>query len=195
MGLTAHGTSGGEFRFNPMKAIQAVALLLKQRHATKTDNYMRLLKLLYIADRESIKETGVPITSDRFIAMQRGPVLSRLLDMIKQQDSLSPEWDKWIERDRYDIRLIRDPGNGQLCRYEIAKLLEVWSRYADDDEWALVNETHKLQEWIKNDPGTSSKPIPLSDLLEAVNRADWLETIIKDADESADARSLFGVDC
>jgi hypothetical protein len=32
-------------------------------------------KLLYLADRESLKKTGRPITGDRVVAMEHGPVL------------------------------------------------------------------------------------------------------------------------
>lgn len=182
-----------EFKFNHKKAIQAIALLLKQKHPINSENYMRLLKLLYIADRESIKESGEPITSDKYIAMKRGPVLSRMLDLIKQQDYLSPEWDKWIQRNGYEVQLINDPGNSQLCRYEINKLIEVWDRFEDKDEWEMVEITHTFPEWIKNNPGDSSKPIPLEDLLEAVDRKEWLDEVRKTAKETAAARKLFGI--
>lgn len=38
-------------------------------------SYLRMLKLLYLADRESLKETGHTITGDRVVAMEHGPVL------------------------------------------------------------------------------------------------------------------------
>ena len=38
-------------------------------------SYMRLLKLLYLAERKSLAETGRPILGDRTIAMQQGPVM------------------------------------------------------------------------------------------------------------------------
>ena len=152
---------------------------------------MRLIKLLYIADRESLKETGRPITGDQIVAMERGPVLSRLYDLIKDTASDSIEWDKFIQRDNYHIRLINEPGNSELCRYEINKLQEIWDRYRGDDEYALVRKTHEFAEWKKNDPGTSSKPIPLSDILEAVGRKDDIEKIERDAKESAAFANFF----
>ena len=56
------------FQFNRAKAIQATAFLLKTRPSHK-DSYMRLLKILYVADRESLQETGTTITGDKFISM------------------------------------------------------------------------------------------------------------------------------
>lgn len=181
------------FKFNQQKAIQAVAFLLKQKHATKSDNYMRVLKLLYFADRESLKETGNPITGDHFIAMKHGPTLSRLVDLANQREVGNVEWDKYIERDGYDIRLINDPGNGKLCRYEIDLLKRIWEENRELGEWEVAMKSEDLPEWKKNNPGDSSRPIPLSDLLEAIGRGDWLEVITKRAAEDAAARHLFGV--
>ena len=62
------------FRFNFERALQASAYLL--RLDGKRMGYLRLLKLLYIADREWLAETGESITGDRAYAMKYGPVLS-----------------------------------------------------------------------------------------------------------------------
>lgn len=172
------------FKFDSQKAIQAVAFLLKQRHETNcSDNYMRVLKLLYFAERESLSETGRPITGDSFVAMKNGPTLSHLLDSVNQRGVNNKEWDKYILREGYNIRLIQDPGNGKLCRYEIDLLKKICEEYREKSEWDIVEESHKLPEWQKNNPGESSKAIPLSDLLEAVGRLDWLEDIIQMSQE------------
>jgi len=179
------------FKFKQKKTTQAVAFFLRRSGPSRTANYMRLIKLLYIADRESLKETGRPITGDHVVAMERGPVLSRLYNLIKDTAPDSIEWDKFIERDNYNIRLISEPGNSELCRYEINKLQEIWDRYRGDDEFDLVKITHEFTEWKKNDPGTSSKQIPLSDILEAVGRKDDIEKIEREANESAAFANFF----
>ncbi len=157
------------FQFNQERATQAVAFLLQRANGHR-ENYMRLIKLLYIADRESLKETGRPITGDRFVAMERGPVLSELYDLIMDKSPRSAEWKTFIQkRPRYEIELISDPGDGELSQYDKDKLAEVWTRYEDMDEWAMVKETHKLREWKRNKPRpSSSKTISLSDVLIAV---------------------------
>jgi uncharacterized phage-associated protein len=63
------------FRFNIEKTIQAIAAFL-HFHGSKEMSYLRMLKLLYLADRESLKETGRTITGDRVVAMEHGPVPS-----------------------------------------------------------------------------------------------------------------------
>lgn len=51
--------------FSPKKAAQVVAVLLKATPGGRMD-YRKLMALLYIADRESIKETDTPITGDSY---------------------------------------------------------------------------------------------------------------------------------
>jgi uncharacterized phage-associated protein len=153
---------------------------------------MRLIKLLYIAERESLGETGRPITGDHIIAMEQGPVLSHVLDLIKDQDAMASQWGEFVEREDYNIRLAKDPGNDELSLYEIQKLQDVWDRYRTKDEWEMVQMTHEFPEWKKNDPGKSSKPIPLADILEAVGRKGDLEKIEETARQSAAFGAFFG---
>ena len=193
MALMARQKESVPFKFNQLKAIQTVAFLLKQKHATKTDNYMRLLKLLYIADRESLQEMGRSITGDRFVALERGPTLSHLLDLAKQRAYDSSEWDKYIELNGYEITLVRDPGNDKLCRYEVDKLKDIWQRFQGFDEWAVAKETEKLPEWKKNKPEPDKRNhIALLDVLQALGRQDWFKAIVEDAQAEANFARRFG---
>ncbi len=45
-------------------------------------NILKLVKLLYLADRESLQKHGNPISFDRLVSMDHGPVLSRTLNLI-----------------------------------------------------------------------------------------------------------------
>ena len=51
-------------RFNEKKATQAAARFL--RLCKGCMNYMKLIKLLYIADREALLRWGRPITTDAY---------------------------------------------------------------------------------------------------------------------------------
>jgi uncharacterized phage-associated protein len=163
-----------------VKLIQAAGVLLRQERREQM-GYMRLLKLLYIANRESLKETGALIIADRFVAMKHGPVLSHTLDVVKGQDFRSPDWDHFVRRDGYKIFLEKEsePGNSELSKYDIRKLEEVSRRFADTSDWDLVEHTHTFPEWKRNDPGDSSKLIPLEHILEGVgmDRKDAAEVL------------------
>lgn len=179
------------FGFKFDKALQAAAYLLR-REQHRSMNYMRLLKVLYLADRESIRLTGRPITGDRFAAMKRGPVLSEVLDLVKGAHLRSPDWTEFIARTNYEVQLVKDPGQATLSRFEIETLERVASENQERDEWAMVDFTHTLPEWIKNDPGDSCKWIALEDVLEALGRAGDLTDIEEDAKADRAFEHIFG---
>jgi uncharacterized phage-associated protein len=181
---------GRAFRFDPEKAVQAVAFLLRRERGHRM-NYMRLLKVLYIAEREVLAECGKPLTGSRVIAMQRGPVLEDILSLIRGQHGAVSHWSPFVQVDRYNLEMIADPGVGLLSRFVSRKLEEVATRYENYDEWQMVEETHKLPEWKRNDPGESSQEIPLVHILEAVGRDADLDKILSGAREDELARDAF----
>ncbi len=69
------------FQFSCTKAAQAAAVLLK-RAGGSMDKYI-FIKMLYIADRESMGRWGEPITGDSAVSMEHGPVLSTIYDLTK----------------------------------------------------------------------------------------------------------------
>jgi uncharacterized phage-associated protein len=76
-------------RFDSQKAIQAIGVILRN-HPHTWASKLRILKLLYIAERESIQETGHPIIGSRVVAMDHGPLHSRVLEMINGADISEP---------------------------------------------------------------------------------------------------------
>jgi hypothetical protein len=64
------------FSFDEQKATAAAGVLLKKCPGRRM-KYIRLLKLLYIADRESLRNRGRPIVGDRYISMKKGAARSR----------------------------------------------------------------------------------------------------------------------
>ena len=147
---------------------------------------LRLLKLLYIADRESLKETGRTITADRAVAMEHGPVLSRTYNLIKGEDAGSCEWSPYIVNiSPLELELRQPPGNGLLSVAEIKRLRCVVERFERLDDWSVANYTHTFPEWQKNQPTEErkSRPIPLDDVLEAVGLLDAKESLL--AEENA----------
>lgn len=179
------------FNFRFHKTLQAAAALLRTQ-PPHIMGRLRLIKLLYIADRESLRETGAPITGDRVFAMKHGPVLSETYDLIKGEHMRSPEWSRHFENIGSYVRLLEDPGTGRLCKYEIEKLNEVFRRFECDSDWDVAEATHQFPEWRKNDRGDSSRRIPYEDILEAVGRSPDVDSIREDARASAFLDHLLG---
>lgn len=174
---------------NTRKATQAAAVILRTEQ-TRRMNYMKLLKLLYLAERETLRDTGRSITGDRFVAMKRGPVLSGVYDLIKGEHIEEQLWGDCIERDRFMLTLAADPGVDLLSRFEIQKLGEVALRHVGDDEFQMVDFVHRnCPEW--KDPGSGVRPIELASVLAAVGRGADSAAIIHDIRQSQASSRFF----
>ncbi len=179
------------FQFNIAHTIQASAVLLKTEPAQRMSR-LRLLKLLYIADRESLVERARPITGDHPAAMDNGPVLPTTYDLIKGEDFLAPQWQQYLKNEGRDVVLVADPGVGDLSRREIAKLHEVAWRFQNSSDWVVAEATHTFPEWAKNQPPKgSSRPIPMEDVLEATGLLQLRDKLIADTLAEAAAGRLF----
>jgi uncharacterized phage-associated protein len=176
-------------KFDTVKVTQAAGFLLKRHNGFITRK--RLLKLLYIADRELIQQTHRPLTGDKPVAMDHGPVLSKTYDLLKGETSGYEFWNRYIQQVApYTHKLVEDPGIGKLSKLELAKLDEVTQRYwwIDDDE--LSNLTHEFAEWKRNEPTKGSRNvIPTEHLLEALGFAADIEKFRQEtqADHELDA--------
>lgn len=162
-------------RFNFQRALQAGACLL--RMDGKRMSYLRLLKLLYIAEREWLAEAGESITGDRAFAMKNGPVLSSIYDLIKGDGSMAGAWDDCIHTEGYAVVLVSDPGRGELSKGIVKKLADVAERYRHIDDWELSELTHKFQEWSDNFHGGGASPIPREQMLQAQGRPELVEVV------------------
>ena len=153
--------------FNPKKATQAAAVVM--RHRGKRVTRLRLLKLLYIADRTAIKERGHPIVGGKAVAMNDGPLHSPVYDLIKGRHLAEPFWSRFITVDGpLDLVLSDEPENDLLSEYEIDLLGKTTDLHEGLDDFQLVVATHSFQEWIQHHVPGTSKPIPMESIVEAV---------------------------
>lgn len=166
-------------RFNERKATQAAGLLLQLRGGKMS--YMKLIKLLYLADREALLQWGRPITTDRYVSMNRGPVLSRILDLATDgEDPGAPSiWANHIgEPSGYEVRLQSDAGRDELSDAEVELLHKIFQAYGNKSRWEMVDLTHTLPEW-KNPQG-GAIPITYRDILKAGGKTELEIAAIED---------------
>ena len=150
------------FVFDERRAAQAAARLLDRHDGTMP--YIKLIKLLYLADRAALIETGAPITGDRFFSMRHGPVLSRVLDLIRDDRPADDSvWHGYVVRERFDARLIGNTESKRLSDFDRGVLDGVFDAYGCLREWDVVARTHALPEW--KDPGDTAIPIEPEDIL------------------------------
>src|SRR2546427_10682021 len=92
-------------RYREDKTTQAAARLI-QRAGGKM-NHMKLIKLLYLAERRALIEWGRPITFDWYFSLPHGPVLSFTLNKINEpvDPTLDSYWHQYIsERTGSEVR-------------------------------------------------------------------------------------------
>ena len=154
-----------KFTFEERRTVQACAILI--RSAGGRENYTKLLKELYLADRRSLIETGQTITGSTFVSMANGPVLSEVYNCIKGEPSRS-FWDEHIVKDEYDVRLVKEPGDDQLSEYDVEVLRTLATKHRNDSYSRMIDIVHKLREWRDPEP-CKVVPLPAADILRASN--------------------------
>lgn len=157
--------------FNERKAAQMAAFFLGQLPGRRM-SHLKLMKLLYLSDREAVRAFGWPISGDRLVSMPHGPVLSQTLNLMDGDVESQPGgWEAWIsDKENHELAL-RQPLDvealDELSPAEIDVLKAVWREFGAMDKWTIRDWTHKhCAEW--KDPRGSSFPIQYDALARAV---------------------------
>lgn len=134
------------------------AFFLARREAPMA--HLKLMKLMYLADRLSMERYDVPMTDDFQCNMKNGPVLSATLNLMNGTRP-SRVWSSFITPiQNHQVNLTREfawDELDELSRADLAILEEVFAKYGHMERWQLVELVHELPEW--ENPGNSSKPI------------------------------------
>lgn len=163
------------FSFNVGKSIQAAKVLL-ELNGGDMDKYL-FIKMLYLADRESLKRWGESITGDNPVSMKYGPVLSTINDLTKGDCPLFHEqWSEFIskadeETNRVCFAKASETLRGELCPAEISILTSVFEMCKDWSWRQMRDYSHSLDEYDQS-VGNGSHPIPMERILKAVGKRD-----------------------
>ena len=153
------------FRFSLDKFINALAYFASQGINDLTK--LKAVKLLYLADRYHLFHYGRPVTGDRYIAMELGPVpeggfqlISRLLEPAEVDDEPRAQALERLEVHRafrwYPV--LRAKGNPDLDVFsesEIEALSSVVKEFGQTRARDLVYLTHKHRAYLRADAGRS----------------------------------------
>lgn len=136
-------------------------------------NLLKLIKLMYLADRQSFARHGLPISFDRYVSMNHGPVLSRTYDLINGdiEGSGGANWREWIgDRESHLVDVRKEFSRNDLDELSDADLEiieDVWKNFGSMSQWELRDYTHQhCSEW--EDPHDSSNPISYKKVFEAL---------------------------
>ena len=174
------------FFFDEQRAAQAAARLLS-RHGGPMHCAM-LVQLLYLADRQTLIETGSPVTGDCFIATRHGPALGRILDRLTWGcPDGDAEWSLRVSPPRdHAVALVGPTDHDALGAIDVNTLDALHARFGQGDPWQLAEYTRTLPEWT--DPGDGAARIDPGDILRIAGLSD---ASIQELAEEAEAVYLF----
>ena len=185
--------------FDERKAAQAAAFLLFK--AGGQLSLLKLMKLMYLAERESLRQYGETITGDAFVSMQHGPVLSTTYNhMTGSLTSSEGGWETWISDRAGNMLALQDPSMLRTPEQDLLALSETdlecldatWAQFGHIAAWRLRDMTHEglCPEWV--DPNGSSRPIPLSRVLKALGYSpDQIESLDRRLHEQRQINAAF----
>lgn len=146
--------------FNFRKVAQVAAFFCQKEGGAIP--VLKLVKLIYLSDRQFMSECGLPMTHDRHVSMPHGPVNSITYDLIGGSIE-SAEWTGVISaREGNTVALSRaltTDDTDELSDAEVDALEAVWGKFGGMSKFALRDWTHEnCPEW--EDPHGSSSAIP-----------------------------------
>lgn len=150
------------------KFAQVAAYFLMREGGTSA--YMKVLKLMYLADRRYMQLYNDSITGDRAVSMPHGPVLSRVYELMNGS-AMDLNWAGWIAPNgRYDLRVVDGHTPEELDEIqgsEFAILDEIYRSFGHLNQYQLRDFTHEhCPEW--SDPHGSSYPISAGEVFRAL---------------------------
>jgi uncharacterized phage-associated protein len=113
--------------FRSRKAAQVSAIFLA-RAGGRMDK-MKLIKLLYLTERESLAKRGRPIFYDEFYSLKDGPICSNALDGLNGQLD-KHVWSAYVRKEgSKDILLVAEREHDEISESDFDILDSVWDQF------------------------------------------------------------------
>lgn len=159
--------------FNVRKAAQVVVFFAMESGGSI--NVLKLIKLVYLANRKALEKFEFPIINDNFVSMDHGPVNSLTYDFINGTLE-SDDWEQFVSARAAHMVGLADPKLSlddldEFSTAELKVLAETWREFGAYDKWLLVRHVHEeCPEW--HDPQGSSLPITYEEVFRALKKPD-----------------------
>ena len=134
-------------QFDKEKSLNA---LLYVANRVQRKDFHKIFKIIYFADRQHLADWGRPITGDTYIAMEAGPVPSRLYDMLKivRGDSYLPDMEglgKYFQVENWMyVRPLQDADLNKLSVSEQEAMSEAIEKYATLSYDEIKEKSHDV---------------------------------------------------
>ncbi len=177
--------------------IEAVYYLLKKLGPT---DRIKIVKLLYLADKYHLLRYGRTVTTDDYFAMGNGPVGSTVRDvLVLNEIALSPKEYKYASKllkkiDEYKLAINESedvqPLFEMLSETDKEALDFVINTFGNKKYGELIEYTHKYPEWKQHKEAlesnlTKREPISTEEMLSTLDNDPLMEGITKENIELA----------
>jgi uncharacterized phage-associated protein len=180
--------------FNERKVSQMAAYFLHKRGGRMS--HLKLMKLLYLADRESLRLYGLSMTGNCLVSMPHGPVLSMTLNLMDGDvESVPNGWEDLISsKENHELSLknsLQPDTFDELSKADTDVLGSIWNQFGNMSRWEIRDYTHQhCKEW--EDPHGSSRPISFEKLFQSLGRSvDEAKRLTDHIDEQQRIDELF----
>jgi uncharacterized phage-associated protein len=178
--------------YREAKTIEAATYILSKIEAAgEAVPYIKLIKLLYLADREQVLRSGRTISGDTHWSLKCGPILSDTLNAIKGRD------DRWlpfigVDLDAKVVWLKKQAQPSEMSRADCSVLDDIVERFGHLPWQDLVEHTHALPEWHKPDGRVKRSRIYLADIARAVGHGpERVDAILRAEKERQEMRGVM----
>lgn len=159
--------------FKTRKAAQVAAFFARKEGGSI--NLLKLVKLIYLANRRAMEKYDYPLFDDYLYSMDHGPVNSTVYDYINGARRDAEDWEEFVtSRSGYNVGLRHkkapsDSDLDELSDSDLGILTKIWARFGKMDQWELVKFTHQnCPEW--EDPRGTSVSIPYERVFKALGK-------------------------
>ncbi len=179
---------------NERKVSQMAAYFLYKRGGCMS--HLKLMKLLYLADRESLRLHGLSMTDDCLVSMPHGPVLSMTLNLMDDDVESEPNgWEDLITaKENHELSLkteLQLDALDELSKADTDVLESIWNQFGSMSRWEIRDYTHQhCKEW--EDPHGSLRSISFEKLFQSLGRsADEAKRLADHIEEQQHIDELF----
>ena len=179
--------------FHYKKAVQSLNYFA--RLSGNKLNRMKALKLIWLADRLSLRKYGVTITGDTYFALENGPVPSGTRDVLQanvyfeESETVIEYAKKYIDEskeDKFDFISLTEVDTKVLSKANIEILEIIFKNVGHLSKYQIRDISHSFPEWKKFENDLNTKSISrgqmnIDDFLINVSEFDGL---FEDSDEN-----------
>jgi hypothetical protein len=177
------------FPVNDRKATDAVARLLEKSGGAA--DYLRVVKLVYLADRDSIIRRGIPIVGGRYYSMRCGPTVGEVMNFANLEQNASGWTDHILPRQGTLLQLKQPPAYGSLSQAELDILDGVVEEHASRSTAGLVKWCHQYCHEYEH-VYWGRRKIEVESILRAGGKtADRIHRVVKEAEELAELDAVL----